>query len=267
MLTLIPTPIGSLKDISLNVIDRLKEAEVFICEDTRVSKRLLYLLNEKLNLNIKYEDREFIPFHSHTKNLSKLDFVLKNKDCVYLTDAGMPCVSDPGSELVNFCIKHNIKYETLPGSNAALLAYSLSGFSQKEFLFYGFLPHKKDRLNQLNQVLNSGFVVILYEAPTRIKQLLNEIYNIDKERVVFIAKELTKINQFFIKDKIKNLVNKNINFKGEWVLVIEAKKKKINSLSYEDIISLNIPPKIKAKLLSKITGENVKLLYEKLIKN
>jgi 16S rRNA (cytidine1402-2'-O)-methyltransferase len=266
MLTLIPTPIGNLKDISLNVIEKLKNTEIFICEDTRVTKKLLNLLNEKLSLNIEYKNKIFVSYHSHTSQ-DKFNEIIKylDKDCVYLSDAGMPCVSDPGSKLIEYCINNNIQYEAYPGANAALLAYSLSGFEFKEFLFYGFLPHKKDRVAQLTKILNNNYLTILYEAPTRIKQLLQEINLLDPNRIIFIAKELTKLNQLYIKDTVSHILTKQIDFRGEWVVIISPKKNDEKTLSYNDIISLDIPPKIKAKLLSKITGENVKNIYEKLV--
>jgi len=268
MLTLLPTPIGNIKDITFNTIEKLQNAEVFICEDTRVTKKLLNLINEKLHIKIEYKNKKFISLHSHNEN--NIDNSLKedllNKNCVYLTDAGMPCISDPGAKLVEFCIKNNIEYSSIPGSNAALLAFSLSGIEDKEFLFYGFLPHKKDRINQLQNLLNQKYSVILYESPRRIKQLLNEIEELDKNRVVFIAKELTKLNQFFLKDKISNINKLDLDYRGEWVVIIlpsKGKEKKV--LTINDIKNLSIPPKIKAKLLSKLLNQDSKTIYNQLI--
>jgi len=270
MLTLIPTPIGNIKDITLNAIEKLQNADIFICEDTRNTKKLFHLIAEKLNIKTNYKNKKFISLHSHNEDiiLNDLKNDLTTKNCVYLADAGIPCISDPGSKLVEFCMKNGITYNSLPGANAALLAYTLSGIENKEFLFYGFLPHKKNRINELKDILNLKYSVILYESTYRIKQLLNEIEEIDKDRVVFIAKELTKLNQFFVKNNISNINKLDIDFKGEWTIIILPNDKIKNEkvLTIEDVKNLSIPPKIKAKLLAKLTNNDVKTIYNSLTK-
>ena len=262
MLTLVPTPIGNLKDISLRALEALKNSEIIFCEDTRVTKKLLNLLNIPLN-------KEFISMHSHNESevISKLNpETLKTKDCVYVSDAGMPGVSDPGSKLVQFCQQNDIPYTVIPGANAALTAYVASGF-EGEFCFWMFLPHKgKDRTDRLNEIINSGKIAVLYEAPHRIEKLITELKNLIPERKIFLAKELTKIHETFIKAKAKDI--KLSNTKGEWVVVIDkGEKSKELKLSYEDILNLPLPDKEKSKLLAKISDKSAKEIYKEIIRN
>ncbi len=118
MLCLVPTPIGNLEDISIRSLRILKEAELIFCEDTRVTKKLLTLLGEKNNLD--FSNKEFKSFHSHNENhiLQSLTKETFSKNVVYVSDAGMPCVSDPGATLVDYCIKNQIPYDVLPGLDA-----------------------------------------------------------------------------------------------------------------------------------------------------
>ena len=183
----------------------------------------------------------------------------------------MPAVSDPGAALVKYCQDNSIKYDVLPGPSAAVTAFAASGFEESKFTFFGFLPRSgKERENQLKKVLSNPYVSILYEAPHRLLKLLEEIARKDPERDLFLAKELTKKYQKFYKDSAKKLFEnlKYENVKGEWVVVISPGKPLSESLlSIEDILSLDIPKKQKAKLLSKISGKTPKEWYEKLISN
>jgi len=262
LLTLVPTPIGNLEDLSFRALEALKNSEIIFCEDTRVTKKLLNLLNIPLN-------KEFISMHSHNENevISKLNpETLKTKECVYVSDAGMPGVSDPGSKLVQFCQQNDIPYTVIPGANAALTAYVASGF-EGEFCFWMFLPHKgKDRTDRLNEIINSGKIAILYEAPHRIEKLINELKSLIPDREIFLAKELTKIHETFIKAKAKDI--KLPNTKGEWVVVIDkGEKSKELKLSYEDILNLPLPDKEKSKLLAKISDKSAKEIYKEIIRN
>lgn len=272
MLTLVPTPIGNLEDISKRAITALLEAELIFCEDTRVTKKLLQLLSQReifKDENLKFNCTEFKSFHSHNekqvlKTLNKDDF---NKSIVYVSDAGMPCVSDPGATLVQYCIENDIAYDVLPGANAVLTAFAMSGFEQTEFTFFGFLAHKgKERKDKLTQVMQSSILSILYESPHRLLKTLEEIKNIDENRTIFLAKEITKLHQNTYKETALNLfeIFKKENIRGEWVIVIEPTNFQGQMLSIEDIETLEIAPKIKAKLLAKMTGAKTKDIYAKL---
>ena len=270
MLTFVPTPIGNLGDISFRTLEVLKDGELILCEDTRVTKKLFSLISSKYD--ITFPEFQFISLHSHNEknflNTQNCE-LLKTKKCIYLSDAGMPCVSDPGSYLVEFCLENNIDYDVLPGANAILTAYASSGFAYTTFTFFGFLPHKgSNRSDMLDKVMNSENLAILYESPHRLLKLMEEITAIDKNRMVFLTKELTKKYQKRYKDKIENILNqfKNETIKGEWVVIIEPKQQdNIGIITYNDILELSLAPKQKAKLLSKLTGESVKDIYNNLI--
>jgi 16S rRNA (cytidine1402-2'-O)-methyltransferase len=260
LLTLVPTPIGNLSDVSERAKKALLEAEIIFCEDTRVTKKLLNLLQIDLN-------KTFYSMHSHNESeiIKRLDISIFEKNVVYVSDAGMPGISDPGSKLIQFAQNNNIKYDVIPGANAVLTAFVASGF-EGEFTFFGFLPHKgNEREKKLSEVVNHDKIAILYESPHRIEKLLNELKKLIPDRVVFFAKELTKKHQTFIKDYIKNI--KLVNTKGEWVVVIDKGIKKNSlTLNYDDVLSLNLPLKEKAKLLSKISDKSAKKIYNELIK-
>ena len=260
MLLLVPTPIGNLEDITKRALKALNDAEIVFCEDTRVTKKLLNLYNIPLN-------KEFISMHSHNEDkiISKLNpNTLINKLCVYVSDAGMPGISDPGSKLIQFCQKNNITYSVLPGPSAFITAFVASGF-EGEFTFFGFLPHKGEiREKKLKEVIENEKISILYESPHRIEKLINELKKLIPQRKIFLAKELTKIHETYIKDIVKNI--KLENTKGEWIVIIDkGEKSQKLELSYEDIISLPLPPKEKAKLLSKISKKSVKELYKEIL--
>ncbi len=270
MLTLVPTPIGNLEDISKRALNALLEAELIFCEDTRVTKKLLQLFAQRENLIFNCTD--FKSFHSHNEKkvlatLTKEDF---EKNVVYVSDAGMPCVSDPGASLVQYCIENEISYDVLPGANAVLTAFAMSGFEQTEFTFFGFLAHKgKERKDKLTQVMQSPILPILYESPHRLLKTIEEIKNLDENRTVFLAKEITKLHQNSYKDTASNLFEflKKENIRGEWVIVIEPTIFKGQMLSLGDIKDLDIAPKIKAKLIAKMSGANVKDIYQGLLES
>ena len=270
MLTFIPTPIGNLADISLRAIEALSKCEIILCEDTRVTKKLINLINQKLNFTIDM-NKEYYSVHSHNEEKYTSDSfidIYKNRNVAYVSDAGMPCVSDPGAILVQCCISNNIEYDVLPGANALLTAYAMSGFNHKEFTFFGFLPHKAiNRKDPLNKIMNSPFLTIMYESTHRIEQLLKEINAIDETKEVFLVKELTKMHQTTFKGSIKSILDdfKNIDIRGEWVVIIDCiESSDGEQISLDDLKSLKLPPKQKAKLIAKLTGQNIKEVYNSL---
>lgn len=270
MLTLVPTPIGNLEDISLRSLEALKSAELFLCEDTRVTKKLLTLLSEKYNLIFPCNSFQSFHHHNQDKLLATFDVLsFKEKNIVYVSDAGMPCISDPGATLVEFCIQNEIKYEVLPGANAILTAYALSGFDYPQFSFFGFLPHKgKERQNAFNKLMQSEFVAIVYESPHRLLKFLEELSVYDENRVIFLAKEITKKFQATYKGSSRTLFEqlRKATIKGEWVVVIEPQLQASGEMiTVSDIQELQLPPKQKAKLLSKMTGRSVKEIYQEIL--
>ena len=270
MLTLVPTPIGNIGDISLRAIEALSEADTLLCEDTRITNKLIHILKERYNTSFK-ENQDFISLHSHNEKefIDKLEVSFFDKSVVYVSDAGMPGISDPGQALVKYAQQNGIEYDVLPGANAVLTAFVASGFVDTQMLFWGFLPHKgKDRQASLQGALSSGFTTIIYESPHRLEKFLNEVDKEDSSRKLFLAKELTKKYQNYFFGTAKEILDKFAgNVKGEWVVVIEAaQKQNFSAISQKDILELDLPKKTQAKLISKITGENTKTCYERLLK-
>ncbi|MDQ1268640.1 MAG: rRNA (cytidine1402-2-O)-methyltransferase, partial [Campylobacterota bacterium] len=155
LLTLIPTPIGNIGDITLRAIEALGDADTLLCEDTRVTKKLIQILKERYGSSFKPE-QNFISLHSHNEKefIQNLTPAFFEQNVVYVSDAGMPGISDPGQVLVRYAQENGIKYDVLPGANALLTAFVASGFVETKMLFWGFLPHKgKDRAASLQGAL------------------------------------------------------------------------------------------------------------------
>ncbi len=265
MLTLVPTPIGNLGDITFRALEALKDADVILCEDTRVAKRLLRLLEEKFQLS--FTSKKFISFYEHNQHnfLVQIDPNFFEQRVVYISDAGMPGISDPGAELIRYAKEHRIAYSVLPGPTAFVTAYVASGFGGR-FLFWGFLPHKgAQRERELQTILESAFDVVLYEAPHRLERLLEEIALKEPQRELFLAKELTKLHERYFfgiaSDLLERLRQESV--KGEWVVVVKAQeqRQKRLALTKSDIMALSLPKKEKAKLLARVTEKSVKEWY------
>ena len=270
MLSLIPTPIGNIGDISLRAIEALSDADILLCEDTRVTKKLIHILKERYNTTFK-ENQQFISLHSHNEKsfVRELEPSFFEQKIVYASDAGMPGVSDPGQVLVRYCIDNSIEYDILPGANALLTAFVASGFVETQMLFYGFLDHKgSSRSAQLQEALHNGYTTILYESPHRLDKLLLEIAKEEPQRELFLAKELTKKYQRYLHGTAEEILKKlDGNYRGEWVVVIKAAEaQSASAISQNDILALDLPKKIQAKLICKITGENTKECYQRLLK-
>ena len=269
MLTFIPTPIGNPQDITIRVMKLFEKTELFLCEDTRQTKRLLRLLEERFDM--AYPDAEFYSFNEHNgaERLEQFGAILSSKEVVYVSDAGMPVISDPGQILVAYCQENDITYDVLPGANAVTTAYAASGFEEGKFLFYAFLPHKgKERTSALSEVMDNGYNTVLYEAPHRLEKLLGEILILDEERELFLAKEISKKYQRYYRGtaKVLNEQFKELTIRGEWVVVLRAKESTEKSLSFTEVLTLDLPPKPKAKLLAQLSDKSVKEWYNELIK-
>ena len=249
-LYLVSTPIGNLEDITLRAIDILKKSDYILCEDTRISKILLkkYLIKSKLISNHKFNEK---------KNLVRIIELLKKGTIISLiSDAGTPSVSDPGTILVNECIRNNIDVVPLPGPSSVISAFSISGFSEK-FFFYGFFPEKQklliDDLKNLSK-LNSS--IVFFISPKKINRIIPLLKKNFSGRKILICREMTKYFEEFIRAEIDNLELFDYELKGELTLVIsenqfykkdsqnlnESDKRLINQminrLSIKEIISL-----------------------------
>ncbi len=270
MITFVPTPIGNPQDITIRAMKLFESATLFLCEDTRQTKRLLRLLEERFDM--RYPDAAFYSFNEHNgqERLDALGETFKNEEVVYVSDAGMPVISDPGQLLVAYAQENDLKYDVLPGASAVTTAYAASGFEEGKFLFYAFLPHKgKERVTALSEAMNNGYNTVLYESPHRLEKLLDEVESMDENRELFLAKEISKKYQNYYRGTAKSLNEqfKDLTIRGEWVVVIKAKEQTEKSLSFSEVLQLDLPPKPKAKLLAQLSDKSVKEWYETLMKH
>lgn len=227
ILYIVATPIGNLKDIGPRAIETLKGVDLILCEDTRVTKKLLDFYRIKVPL---------LSYHQHSK-LNKIDYILQllknNKNLALVSDAGTPGISDPGNKLINRIIQEFsnsdridiVKIEPIPGPSAAAAAASVSGFPMDRFLFLGFPPVKKKRKKFFEEVIKSKYPVIFYESPHRIIKTLNELEIMNKELKVVACRELTKKFETIYRGTIGEAIKKieNDKIKGEFVIVAYAK--------------------------------------------
>ncbi len=233
-LYLIPTPIGNLDDVSKRFFDVVNECDYIACEDTRVTSKLLHLLNISKHYLSCHEHNEISASKKIIKDL------IEGKIVGYMSDAGCPCISDPGSKLVEQAIENDIDVIPISGPSALINALIASGLDTTKFIFYGFLPPKKKaQLNELETLKTIPFTLIFYESPHRINQTLNSLYEVFGNRKITIARELTKLHEEFIRRDLKTFIDVPREFIGELVLVIEGNKEKLDVASVE-IISMYI---------------------------
>ena len=222
-LYIVPTPIGNLEDITLRAIRVLKESDLILAEDTRVTKKLLNSLEIS---------KPILSFHTHNEHKilsGVIDKIVSNNSTVLVYDAGTPGISDPGFLLIRECILKSIRVECLPGPVALIPAIVSSGFSCDRFVFEGFLPHKKGRKKRLKEIGEENKTSILYESPHRLVKCLNQIVEfMGEDRKVCVARELTKLYEEFKRGtakEIKEYYETNPP-KGEAVIIIEGKDRK-----------------------------------------
>ena len=225
-LYLVATPLGNLKDITLRAIEILKKSEYILCEDTRVSKNLLnkYRIKSNLISNHKFNEK---------KNLAKIIGYLKSDKIISLiSDAGTPSISDPGSILVNECIKNDIKIFPIPGPSAVATAVSISGFSDK-FLFCGFFPDKKAQvIKELKKLSEFDNTLVFFISAKKINKIIPDIKKNFNGRKIVFCREITKIFEEFIRKNIDELDLFEKELKGELTVVI-SEKKIIKNSSYK----------------------------------
>ncbi|MDP4192203.1 MAG: 16S rRNA (cytidine(1402)-2'-O)-methyltransferase [Bacteroidota bacterium] len=215
-LFIVSTPIGNLKDITLRALEVLKDVDFVVCEDTRVTG---FLLN---HYEIK---KELVSFNAQSET-SKIEYVLNRlrggESCALVSDAGTPAISDPGARLISTAIRNNIPIQAIPGVTAVITALSLSGLPTDSFVYEGFIPQKKGRQKKLQQLVNEERTIILYESTYRIEKLINELNEYMPERIVVIARELTKKFEEVWRGKPSELLIglKDKVLKGEFVVLI-----------------------------------------------
>jgi 16S rRNA (cytidine1402-2'-O)-methyltransferase len=220
-LYIVPTPIGNLEDITLRAINILQNVDIIACEDTRRCGMLIKNLN--LQCSAKFES--YFDYNEDSKSKHLINEIKNGKSVALISDAGTPCISDPGFRIVNMAIESNIKVIPLPGATAFVPALIVSGFAVHSFIFMGFPPQKKGRSTFLKDTLNATNTVILYESSHRINKLIQEIAMIDNSRNICISREISKIFEEQIRFNTSEFIAGNVKIteKGEFVIVIEGK--------------------------------------------
>lgn len=218
-LSIVATPIGNLEDITLRALRTLKECDVIYAEDTRVTAKLLS----------RYEIKKPVLRLDAITEIKKAEEIISRleagENVALVSDAGTPCISDPGSRLVEHIRERlpDIKIEAIPGPSALTAALSISGIDAAEFTFIGFLPHKKGRQTALKKIAASEIPVVLYESPHRIVKLLKELEELQVSRIT-IARELTKIHEEIISgtpvELLAHFDTHSDTVRGEFVVIV-----------------------------------------------
>ena len=231
-LYLIPTPLGNIKDVTLREIEVLNTLDYLACEDTRNTLKLLNLLNIKKSLISLHEHNEI----SGSKKI--IEDLLNGKNVGYASDAGLPCISDPGFKLVQECIKNNINIIPLPGPSASLTALIASGLDTSNFYFIGFLdPQISKKEATLKGFFKIRATLIFYESPHRIKETLASMQKIFGNRKVVIVRELTKVHEEFLRFNLDDYEKYLNNLIGEMVILVEGYQNNSNEFSDQEIIN------------------------------
>lgn len=266
LLYLVATPIGNLSEMSPRAIETLQNADIIACEDTRVTGKLLSFFNIKKPLVSLRE-------HNEVGEAGKLiTKILAGEKVAYASDAGYPCISDPGAKLVQLALKNGINVSTISGPNAGLNALVASGLDTSHFYFHGFLNAKESvARNELQQMIKRKETIILYEAPHRIMKTLNMLFEILGDRQVCLARELTKQHEEFIRGQLSELVELDpTTLKGEMVLIVDGRKDEVKpDLNNEEIyrmvknfVGMGMSTKDAIKRVSEITEISKNQVYK-----
>jgi len=223
-LYIVATPIGNLEDITLRAIRILKEVDLVLCEDTRVTKKLLR----------QYEiDTATMSYHAHskiTKEEKIIAFLEEGKSVALVSDAGTPAISDPGAMLVQHIRNElpDVKIESVPGPSALTAAFSIAGIPVSDFTFYGFLPHKKGRQTLFQEIAESKRAAIFYESPHRIEKALTSLQEFCPNKTVTLVRELTKIYEDVLQGSAESIMETLKEFpeklRGEMVVIVSEQK-------------------------------------------
>ena len=266
MLYICPTPIGNLEDITLRTLKVLQEVDEIYCEDTR---RTIKLLNH-------YEIKKpLFSLHEHNEKIKKsevLNKLIQGKNIAYVSDAGMPGISDPGSELISFVIENNLELTTLPGACAMVVALVNSGLCTTAFTFIGFLERENSKqIKQLKELSEKKETLVIYESPRRIKKTINNLLDIFGNRKIVIAREISKKFEEYIRgytEEVNDRLN-DIDILGELIIVVDGNKEEKDVDISDDEIKkclskymLEMSKKDAVKLLSKELGISKNKVYD-----
>ena len=228
ILYLVATPIGNLEDITFRAVRILREVDAIAAEDTRHTRKLLAHFEIHTPL-IRYD--EFVDANKI------IELLIDGKNIACVSDAGLPAISDPGANLVKAAVEQNITVCPIPGANAALSALICSALDTTQFNFAGFLPKSsKNRKEILDKLSTHSETLIFYEAPHRIKKILEEMLEVFGNRKVCIARELTKIHEEFIRADLMELIKNLDEPRGEFVIIVEGCKVEIEKPASENFL-------------------------------
>ncbi len=217
-LQLIATPIGNLKDISYRAVEALKASDLILCEDTRVTSKLLK------NFEIS---RPLLSYHHHSSRdkIRKIEgFLKEGKVLSLVTDAGTPGISDPGNNLIEELLKSSsdFKIEPIPGPCALIAGLSISGFPTDKFVFLGFPPHKNKRQKFFQEIAQSKLTTVFYESSHRIRKCLSELKKyLEPKAKIVVCRELTKIYETIYRGTIDEVIEKMKEERGEFVVIVK----------------------------------------------
>ena len=227
-LYVVSTPIGNMGDITLRAIEILKQSEYILCEDTRVSKKLLekYNIKSRLISNHKFNEK---------KNLVNVMEIIKSQKIVsIISDAGTPTVSDPGKIIINECLKNNYNVYPVPGASAVTAATSISGFSEK-YYFYGFFPEKEKILNEDFEILsNLNSSIVFFIPSNKFNKSINILKKFFSDRKILICREISKFYEEYLRYNVSDLRLIEKKLKGELTIVLSEKIFKNNTSNYLD---------------------------------
>ena len=268
-LYVVGTPIGNLGDMTYRAVETLKSVSFICAEDTRVTAKLLNYFEIKTPL---------VSYHEHNARQAGEGIVariLGGEDAAIVTDAGMPCISDPGEDLVRLCAERGVKVEVVPGPTAAMSAMAVSGLDTKRFQFEGFLSvNKKQRLERLALVKDSTATLIFYEAPHKLLQTLEDMLEFFGDRRIALCRELTKLHEEIVRTTLSEAAAfyKENPPKGEFVLVIEGAEEKAAAETLEEafarveeLVSKGVRGADACKQIAKATGFSKGELYSMLL--
>ncbi len=227
-LYLVSTPIGNLGDLTIRALEILKNSDLILCEDTRVSIKLLN------HYNIRTQLISFHKFNERKKTKNVIDDLMAGKIISIISDAGTPAISDPGKILVKECISNNIPVIPIPGASSVITSLSISGFSDK-FIFYGFLEEKKNKLiKELEFLSKINYSIVIFIPPKKLIKNLENIINFFSNREIVLCREMTKMHEEFIRCKVNDLKKIKIYDKGELTIVISEIKERTISFGFLD---------------------------------
>ena len=255
-LYLIPTPIGNLDDISIRCLNTLKEVDVIFSEDTRVTSLLLshFEISKKL-----------VSSHSYNEDVTSnklIDYLKEGKNVGLVSDRGTPVISDPGYKLAKTAIDNNFNVVALPGTTAFVPALIASGLNPQPFLFFGFLSNKSSkRKKELEDLKNYPYTLIFYEAPHRLLETLDDMYDVLGNRKICISREISKKFEEIYRDTLENIREQVKDAKGEFVIVVDGnyEEKTYDNLSIIEHVNLYIKEGYDVKEASKLVAKERKM--------